>query len=95
MKPSGNESLHRPDHEAICDRNFSATLPPIEAHKVRIMTSQRYAGIPFLGTVKPSANERLHCTDYEIICDRNFFDCFTPGESPQSLSDDVTAKISS
>ena len=34
MKLSENESLHRSDPEMVCDRNFSAALPPAEAHKV-------------------------------------------------------------
>ena len=29
---------------------FSAALAPTEAPKVRVMTSQRYASVPFLGT---------------------------------------------
>ena len=28
MKPSGNESLHRPDHEMVYDRNFFDCLTP-------------------------------------------------------------------
>ena len=47
MKPSGNESLHRPDHYVT--EIFSAGLPPTEALKVRVITSQRYASVPFLG----------------------------------------------
>ena len=31
MKPSGNESLHCTDYEMVCDRKFSAALPPAEA----------------------------------------------------------------
>ena len=40
MKLSENESLHQPDHEMVCDRNFSAALSPTEVPKVRVMTSQ-------------------------------------------------------
>ena len=29
---------------------FSTALPPTEAPKVRLMTSQKYARVPFLGT---------------------------------------------
>ena len=50
MKNSGNESLHCPDHEMVCDRIFfSAASPPTEAPKVRVMTLQRYASVSFLG----------------------------------------------
>ena len=28
MKPSGKESLHRPDHEMVCDRNFFGSFTP-------------------------------------------------------------------
>ena len=52
MKPSGNESLHYPDHEMICDRNFSIALPPTEAPKVRVMTSPRkYASVDYEQTI--------------------------------------------
>ena len=40
MKPSGNESLYGPDFEMVCDGSFLAALPPTEAPKVRVMTSQ-------------------------------------------------------
>ena len=50
MKPSGNETLHRPDQEMICDKIFSAALPRTEFPQVREMTSQRYASVPFFGT---------------------------------------------
>ena len=28
MKPSENESLHRPDHEMVCDRSFFGCITP-------------------------------------------------------------------
>ena len=31
---------------------FSAALPPTEASKVRVMTSQKYTSVPFLGTTR-------------------------------------------
>ena len=50
MKPSGNESLHRPGHKMVCGRNFSAALFLTEAPKIRVMTSQSHASMSFLGT---------------------------------------------
>ena len=79
-----------------CDRNFFGCFTPVvtEAAKVRVMTSQRYACVPFLDTaLKLSANESLHCTDFKMLRDRNFFRLLYPGRSFQSLNSDVTAKI--
>ena len=45
--------------------------------------------------MKPSGNKILHRSDHEMVCDRNFFGCVTPGGSPQSSSNDVTAKMTS
>ena len=50
MKPRGNESLYRLDHEMVCDKTFLAAFLPTDALKIQVMTSQRYASFTFLGT---------------------------------------------
>ena len=93
MKPSENESLHRPDQKMVRDKNFFGCFTPARApkfellwHCEKMLTKNR---------MKLSANESLHCTDYEMVCNRSFFGCFTPGGSPQSSSYDVTAEMTS
>ena len=78
---------------------FSAALPPTEASKFRVITSQRYASVPFLGTtiMKLIVQTMVKTKAYIVLIMklwyvRENFLVTVPGRSPQSLNYDATAR---
>ena len=52
---------------------FSAALPPTEVPKVRVMTSQRYARVPFLGATQNLEERKAYIALITKWCLTEFF----------------------
>ena len=74
---------------------FLAALPPTKAPEVRVMTSQKYIRVPFLGTTWNLVQTKAYIALFTKWYATNFFGRFTPGKSPQSLNYDVILTVTS